>query len=319
MAQPADGTPAVPARPLSELTPKTRAPASAAVLNQWISHAEKTLGVPAAGGRMGWLVASTVVIAVLQQVVDPTGTPTFLLKGGTMLQHRLGLSARATSDVDGLVRGDLDRFIEELDVVMTKEWGPLTMTRSEIEAINAPTRVQKPRRFQVHVALRGQKWRRVQIELAPDEGGAGAVPETVPAPCLAGFGLDGPDELAVLAMRYQIAQKLHACSDPHDPPTSVNDRPRDIVDLMLLRDLVNLEGTPTLAEIREATTRVFEARARDALALNRPPRSWPCTVVAHPQWPTAYARAAADGGVTVTLDEGITAVNEWIALIDAAV
>ena len=160
MAQPADGTPAVPARPLSELTPKTRAPASAAVLNQWISHAEKTLGVPAAGGRMGWLVASTVVIAVLQQVVDPTGTPTFLLNGGTMLQHRLGLSARATSDVDGLVRGDLDRFIEELDVVMTKEWGPLTMTRSEIEAINAPTRVQKPRRFQVHVALRGQKWRR---------------------------------------------------------------------------------------------------------------------------------------------------------------
>lgn len=137
----------MPARPLPELTPKTKAPASTAVLNQWISHAERTLGVPTAGGRVGWLVASTVVIAALQQVVDPTGAPTFLLKGGTMLQHRLGLSARATSDVDGLIRGELDRFIEEFDVVMTKAWGPFTMTRSEIEAINTPTRVQKPRRF----------------------------------------------------------------------------------------------------------------------------------------------------------------------------
>lgn len=88
---------------------------------------------------------------------------------------------------------------------------------------------------------------------------------------------------------------------------------------MLLRDLVDLDGTPTLAEIREATTRVFEARAQDAVALNRPPRSWPYTVVAHRHWPTAYARAAADGGLTVTLDEGITAVNDWIALIDAAI
>lgn len=185
--------------------------------------------------------------------------------------------------------------------------------------IDTPARVLKPRRFQVFVALRGQPWRKVQIELAPDEGGAGAVPETVVAPDLAGFGLEGPDELIVLAMRYQIAQKIHSCSDPHDPPAAVNDRPRDIVNLVLLRDFVNLEGTPTLAEIRDATTRVFDARAQDAVALGRAPRSWPCVVVAHPQWPADFARAATDGGVTVTLDEGVAAVNAWIDLIDTAV
>lgn len=136
----------MPARALSDLTPKTKAPASAAILNSWISKAERTLGVPAAGGRMGWLVASTVVIAALQQVTDQTGVPTFLLKGGTMLQHRLGLTARATKDIDGLIRGDVDAFIEALDVVMTKPWGPFTMTRSEIEIIEVLARVLKPRR-----------------------------------------------------------------------------------------------------------------------------------------------------------------------------
>src|SRR5659263_262809 len=102
-------------RPLSQLKPKGQQPKSVAILNQWIAHAERSLGVPAAGGRMGWLVASTVVIAALQQAVDHTGTPSFLLKGGTMLQHRLGLTARATSDIDGLIRGDIARVVVESD------------------------------------------------------------------------------------------------------------------------------------------------------------------------------------------------------------
>jgi hypothetical protein len=158
--------PGRPARPLSELKPKTRPPASVSILSQWINHAERTLGVPAAGGRMGWLVASTVVIAALQRAVDATGTPTFLLKGGTLLQHRLGMSARATSDIDGLVRGDIDEFLVALDEVLAEPWGPVALTRSEIEVITTPTRVIQPRRLYVHVSLRGQLWRKVQVELA---------------------------------------------------------------------------------------------------------------------------------------------------------
>ena len=307
-----------PARPLSELKPKARPPASVSILSQWINHAERTLGVPAAGGRMGWLVASTVVIAALQRAVDAAGTPTFLLKGGTLLQHRLGMSARATSDIDGLVRGDIDEFLVTLDDVLSEPWGPITLTRSEVEVVKTPTRVIQPRRLYVHVSLRGQPWRNVQVELAPDEGGAGDSPEAVIAPDLAGFGLSGPDELAALAMRYQIAQKIHACTDPHDPPTWVNDRPRDIVDLILLRELVTAEGTPSLAAIAEATRAVFDARAADARTLQRTPRSWPAVAVAHPHWPDDYARAAADGGVLLQLDEAVAVVNGWLEEIAAS-
>jgi len=41
-----------PVRSLADLRVKTKPPASVAILSQWIDHAEKVLGVPAAGGRI---------------------------------------------------------------------------------------------------------------------------------------------------------------------------------------------------------------------------------------------------------------------------
>lgn len=107
---------------VSNLTPKVKPPASARVLDGWVNQAQTNLGVDAAGGRLGWLIASTVVVAALQRAVDVAG-PLFLLKGGTLLQHRLGLDSRATRDIDGLVRGDLSRFLVTLDDVIKQPWG----------------------------------------------------------------------------------------------------------------------------------------------------------------------------------------------------
>lgn len=119
-------------------------------------------------------------------------------------------------------------------------------------------------------------------------------------------------------MRFQIAQKLHAVSDPHDPPDHVNDRPRDVVDLLLLRDLVAATGGPTLAEIRAAGTAVFGSRADEARQLGYPGRPWPPTVTAHPHWADDYRRAAASAGIALSLDEAVAEVNDWIAQRDTA-
>lgn len=87
------------------------------------------------------------------------------------------------------------------------------------------------------MACRGTTWRRVQFKVSPDEAGIGADQEHIEAPSLQPFGLPDPDVLVGIAMRHQIVQKLHAASDPHDPPISVNHRPRDLVDLLLLKEL----------------------------------------------------------------------------------
>lgn len=176
---PADRIPSRIADLIGQLAPKVKQPVSATVLNNWITQAEGQVGPEGKGGRLGWLVASSVAIAAIQRAVDVDGRQLFLLKGGTWLQHRLNATSRTTKDVDGLVRGDLDVFLKALEGVLAEPWGPLTLRRGPVEAINVPTRILKPRRFDIIMELRGVTWRRIQVEAAPDEAGIGDWFETV--------------------------------------------------------------------------------------------------------------------------------------------
>ncbi len=173
-------------------------------------------------------------------------------------------------------------------------------------------------RFSVKVRVGTTTSRRVQLEVASDEGGVGDSSEVVIPPSLPGFGLPSPGTLATLALRFQIAQKVHACTDPHDPPASINDRPREAVDLFLLRDLVRTEGGPTLFELRVAAEAIFPARAADARALGRTERTRPCVLVAHEHWRADFAAARSDAYVNITLEEGVVAVNSWVHQIAEA-
>ncbi|MDF1488837.1 nucleotidyl transferase AbiEii/AbiGii toxin family protein [Tessaracoccus sp. HF-7] len=258
------------------------------------------------------------VTAALQQAVDGQGEPLFLLKGGTLLQHRLPGLTRTTTDLDGLVRGDLDRFFEVLDDTLRQPWGPCVLHRGPVEQINVPHRLVKPRRFDITVALNGVTWRRVQVETSPDEGLAGSSAERISPPALVGFGLPSPDHLAGLSLRYQIAQKVHASTDPHNPPSSVNDRARDVVDLILLRDLAEATGQPKLTEIRDAIEDIFRARAQEAEATGATPRTWPARLVAHQHWEIDYRSAAASASVPITLADAVDQVNEWFNQLKTA-
>jgi hypothetical protein len=100
-------------------------------------------------------------------------------------------------------------------------------------------------------------------------------------------------------MAYQIAQKVHACTDPHDPPASVNDRARDVVDLLLLRDLIDATQHPTLSEVRAAIEDIFTTRATETRTVGAAPRTWPTRGTAHAHWGPSFARAADSAGLTI--------------------
>ena len=305
-----------PLQRLDHLPDRGKEPNSARTLDAWIIQAQERVGVD--HGRLGWLIASTVVVAALQRAVDESDVPRFLLKGGTYLQHRLDWAGRSTKDVDGIVRGDIDGFLDALDRSLREPWGPLRLSRTETEVIQTPTRVLRPRRFDVKVALRGVVWRSVKVEISPDEAGISDHPFLFATPSLSHFGLPSPDALVGIALRFQIAQKLHACTDPHDPPRAVNDRPRDLVDLVLLRDLLASDTATTDADLRAACQAVFDTRAAEAEQLGLVPRHWPPVVQSHPHWPDDYARAAGDAGLNVTLDDAIAELNDWIDKLNAA-
>lgn len=192
------------------------------------------------------------------------------------------------------------------------------MRHGPVETIEVPGKLIKPRRFDVIVALKGVTWRRIQVEVSPDEGGAGTDGEPVTPPALSALGLPTPDHLAGIAMRYQIGQKVHAATDLHKPPDYINDRARDAVDLLLLRDLARESGHPSLSDVRAAIQDVFAARFAEAALAGRVPRQWPARLVAHPHWRASFDKAAASAALSLTLEEVVAEVNAWLDAVSAA-
>jgi len=299
--------------PLAGLADRGKEPRSKRHLDQWVIQAASRTGM--ADRRLSWLVASSIVIAALQRECHEDGHPLILLKGGTYLEMRLGLDARATQDVDTVLRGAFEDFEEIIDRGMAP-WGPLELSRDEIKEITGAQRVVKPRRFNVRLSINGEVWRKIPVEVSPDEGALGQRVEVVEALPLGHFGLPSPIELAGIALDYQVAQKLHGCSDPHQPPDETNTRARDVVDLVLLRRAFYQDG-PDLQSLRGACHDLFEARARERETLGREPRAWPPEVVAHDGWAREFQRACSEAEIEFDLDEAIAEVNDWIRAIES--
>lgn len=298
----------------AELPDQQRSPGSARVLNNWLRDAQNRTGV--AEGRIGWLLASTVVVAALQRTLGNDQRPLFLVKGGLFMEFHLGLRARATKDVDALFRGGLREFETALDAAIAEPWGPFTLQRTAFRPIDRARRVVKPRRFDIKLLIKGAVWRRIQVEISFPEGRIAEVAEPMPAPRVGYFGIAAPEHLAGIAMSYQVAQKSHACTDPDDPPEFVNDRVRDVVDLLLIKEYFYPDG-PT-AELRAACVDVFDARAAEAEALGLPARPWPPRIVANDEWIRAYPGLADAVGVTLGLDDAMAVINSWITEINRA-
>jgi hypothetical protein len=135
-----------------DLPDKKRPVPSANAMNRWLSDAERDTKVTAK--RLGWLVASTVVVAALQRALDDDQQPLFLVKGGLYIELNLGLRARTTKDIDTMFRGGVDEFTDRLDEALARPWGPFVLTRTEPEVIDAP-KLAKPRRFWVQLTAKG--------------------------------------------------------------------------------------------------------------------------------------------------------------------
>jgi len=297
-----------------DLPEEERPQPSARLLDQWVRDAQDLTG--GADKRIAWMLSSTVIIAALQRAIGFDGQPLFLVKGGLYLELQLGLTARTTKDVDTLFRGDAAEFQRVLDQVLAEPWAPFSLVRTELERVEKAPRVVKPYRFDIKLMVRGATWRRVRVEVSFPEGQIGAFANPVPAPGIGFFGVKSPNEIIGIAMDYQVAQKLHAASDPHAPPDFINDRVRDIIDLVLIKEnLYSQDVSPTLPT---ACLDVFEARAKEASAIGAVPRHWPPNLVANDTWEAAYPKLATSVGLACSLKEAIIMVEAWVCDINAA-
>lgn len=142
------------------------------------------------------------------------------------------------------------------------------------------------------------------MEAARPEGTRGGDPEVVLAAIsVSQFGLESPERIAVMAVRYQIAQKLHAVTE--QPPDRENARYWDLIDLLLLRGLVE-----DLQSVREACIEVFD---------NRETHSWPPALLVPSSWEEPYKIEAEKPKFTpADVHEAAAEVRAFISEIDAA-
>lgn len=230
-------------------------------------------------GRLQQHVGVLVVTQFMASLTDEHGEPLLLVKGGASLELRRGIpESRTSKDLDAVIRGDIETVHDRLVEAGAAGWEGFTAVFTPTAEFEVPGLIAHPHRFTGKLNYQGRPFVSVPIEVSPVEAGNADSYDKVTSEALTLVGLPNSAAVPCMTLPWQIAQKIHACTDPVDGART-NDRAHDLVDLQLLEALLVDEP---LIETRGACLAVFEARAKE---------TWPPTVVAHPHWGPIYARA----------------------------
>lgn len=276
--------------------PKAKRPASARILDAWIRDRARAEGQVAERIRLG--VGFMVVSAVLARMRAMDGTPLFVLKGGVAMQLRFEHRARSSADIDMIFRRDLTLLESTLAEAPRYPIGDFTVRAVGKPHVLGPTgAVRQP----LQVLYGRTSWSRIYLEVSPPEGDSAEMEHLEilpPSPDLTVFGLDSIDPIPCMSVAYQIAQKLHACTEVK--PGEESHRFTDLLDLQLLEELV--DDWPA---VRSACEAVFRLRQK---------HPWPPAVTVFPSWAEAYAASAVVNHFPVTdVDEAGAKVTALIA------
>ncbi|MGD2071128.1 MAG: nucleotidyl transferase AbiEii/AbiGii toxin family protein [Gemmatimonadota bacterium] len=192
--------------------------------------------------------------------------PRFTIKGAVALEMRLPSKARATKDLD-LILDDVgeDGSVGALRMALDGGYQGFAFRVKNDPHVMPNDAV----RVDVALAYRGRGWGTIQVDLSPGEGDFTEV-EMVEPLRLDPFGLDTPRVLPCLSLRYHLAQKIHAMTEPPVDEETPNERFRDLVDVLLMSELAT-----DLGGVRAACREVFEVRARHEWPpFLDPPGSW---------------------------------------------
>ncbi len=283
-------------------------------LNDRLTQVATELGIPVARARV--MLCTLIVSQMLPDAVA--------VKGGMGVKLRLGeRGTRATSDLDVSTRVRGEEFEESFRARLAEGWGSVPASKGELRrnpdapdrvaftatvravrlhdpGLARPDYVMHP--YRVSIAFLGSAWGALDVEVSD--------PEVDPYPharmeidgglvqfgAFFGFGDLQPVELVEL--EYQIAQKIHAVTDP------AYVRAHDLVDLQLLWN-----AGPDLPSLNILCARTFDWRRQQA---------WPPLPV-RPMggWELAYSDARREtevDGRTPVLPDVATA-REWLSRI----
>jgi hypothetical protein len=243
-----------------------------------VAHLERLINVwsresaesQATAGRLRRLVAISVLATILDGL-DQDGTQRLAFKGGASMEIRFGVAARASRDVDGLVNVDLDDAFAEIAERLRVGWEGFTGRLTERTEISRAGIVPAPQRCKIKLAYRDRPFATLAFELGRAEANSFRLLEHVPNVIdMEKVQLGPASDVVVLNVHYQIAQKLHACTEV--PEQGSNQRVHDMYDILLLAGIAENAG---LAHTRAACEDTFAHRSK---------HEWPPPVPVWSDW-----------------------------------
>lgn len=283
------------------------APKNLRSLRDRLMHVSRREGI--AFGRLQQHIGLLVVSQLMGALKNEDGAPQLLIKGGSALELRQGISqSRASRDLDAVTRHDLDVIWRALVDAGAQGWEGFTAVATEPEVINVPGLAVKPRRFTVKLKYQGAPFVSVPVEVSPFEAGNADSADWAHSPAFELIGLPESQPVPCMTIPWQIAQKLHAVTATL-PDGRLNDRAHDLVDLQILEALIADEP---LESVRQACVAVFVAREQQA---------WPPHVDPPGHWSRIYSEAlssVSNLGLAIDVQGAAAVVNGFIERVDSA-
>lgn len=295
---------------MSAMTP----PLNVTQLNERVAQVAAELMIPVARARV--MLCTLVVSQMLPDAVA--------VKGGMGVKMRLGeRGTRATSDLDVSTRVRGEEFEQEFRSRLAEGWGRVPPSKGEQRrnpgaedrvaftatvragrihdpGLARPEHVMHP--YRVSIAFLGSSWGGLDVEVSdPEIGSDSHVGREIDDDLVQFWGHFGFGELQPVELvdrEHQIAQKIHAVTDP------AYTRAHDLVDLQLL-----WSAGPDLLSLHRRCVQTFDLRAQQA---------WPpLPLRTMDDWAFAYADAREEtevNGQTPVLPDIATA-REWLGRI----
>ena len=215
---------------------------------------------------------------MLSLITTDDGSPAFLIKGGKAIEARVGIPAsRASKDFDSVFRKSFEQVQQAITDAIQEPVAHFSATVGKVEQIKVPDLDVAPLRFTIKLSYHGRPWETVPIEVSAAEAGLGEEFDLVQSTSFAQIGLEVSSELPCMSLRYQIATKLHACTEVLELP-KINSRARDLVDLQIL---FGIYPGSNLKLLEQACVEIFAERAKQPWPPKLvPPASWQATYLA---------------------------------------
>ena len=246
----------------------------------------------------------------LANVVIGQLLPDGVVKGGSSLMFRYGTaSTRYTRDLDTARSLDLEEYRRRLGRELASGWNGFTGRLLAVPHAhpNGVPGVYVMAPHDVKLDYLGKPWQTVRVEVGHNEvGDADEFEAFLPQELADAFeqlGFPRPNPLRVMIISCQLAQKLHAVSEPG------SERAHDLIDLQLMAARSDLDWL----DIRAKCIRLFAYRKRQA---------WPPVIQMRKEWNSVYQAALETihehDAILSTVEEAVAWTNGLISKIESA-